>query len=100
MYCRIVAVQVEPPLVVFEENDRDYLHWTSQNSHGYVVNCYRNPTPDYLMLHWADCYTINGSQSPWTTGDFAKVCSPNVAALADWALKIGGSLQKCEKCWA
>jgi hypothetical protein len=81
-------------------NDRDYLYWTHKNPHGYVVNCYRNPTPDYLMLHWADCYTINGSESQWTTGDYAKVCSPNVAALEDWAAEIGGPLQKCEKCWS
>jgi hypothetical protein len=95
-----VEIQAESPLVVFEDNDRDYLYWTHQNSRGYVVNCYRSPAPDYLMLHWADCYTINGSQSPWTTGDFVKVCSPTVSALDDWAGKVGGSLQRCEKCWA
>ena len=99
-YCCIVAIQVEPPLVAFEDNDRDYRYWTSRTPHGYVVNCYRNPTSDYLMLHWADCYTINGNHLPWTTGDFAKVCSPNVAALEDWARQVGGPLQKCEKCWA
>jgi hypothetical protein len=41
-----VPVNVEPPLVAFEDNDRDYLFWTRQNSRGHVVNCYRNPTPD------------------------------------------------------
>jgi hypothetical protein len=52
------------------------------------------------MLHWADCYTTDGTQSPWTTGDFAKVCSPSVGALELWAQqKVGGTLQKCEKCW-
>ena len=99
-YCCIVAIQVEPPLVAFEDNDRDYLYWTSRTPHGYVVNCYRNPTSDYLMLHWADCYTINANQLPWTTGAFAKVCSPIVAALEDWARQVGGPRQKCEKCWA
>lgn len=95
-----MAILVDSPLVAFEDDDRDYLFWTSQNSHGFVVNCYRNPTTDYLMLHCADCYTINGTNLPWTTGDFAKVCSPTVAALEEWAGKIGGSLRKCEKCWA
>jgi hypothetical protein len=95
-----VAIQVELPLVAFEDNDRDYLFWTSRNSRGYVVNCYRNPTPDYLILHWADCYTVNGSQSPWTTGEYAKVCSPILTALEAWADDIGGPLHKCEKCWA
>ena len=95
-----MALQVDPPLVAFEDNDRDYLFWTSQNARGYVVNCARNPTPDYLILHWADCRTINGSQSPWTTGDYAKVCSPTVDALEEWAGTVGGSLQRCGVCWA
>jgi hypothetical protein len=86
--------------VAFEDSDREYFFWTSQNPRGYVVNCYRRPTIDYLMLHWADCYTINGDQSPWTTKDFAKVCSTSVLALEAWAGGLGGSLQKCEKCWA
>jgi hypothetical protein len=95
-----VPIEVEPPLEAFEENDRDYLRWTRQNSRGCVVNCYRRPTPEYLMLHWADCYTINGTQSPWTSGDFAKVCSPSLTAQEDWAQTvIGGQVQKCEKCW-
>jgi hypothetical protein len=53
-----VPIQVERPLVAFEDNDEDYLFWTSNNSSGYVVNCHRRPTPDYLILHRADCYTI------------------------------------------
>ena len=78
-----MSIQVDhPPLVVFEDNDRDYLFWTSRNSCGYVVNCYRNPTPDYLILHWGDCYTINGTQSAWTTGDYIGVL--------DRSLCVGG----------
>ncbi len=85
--------------MAFEDNDRNYLFWTSQNARGYVVNCYRSPSTDYLILHWADCYTINGDQSPWTTKDYANICSPTLLALEDWAGSLGGSLRKCEKCW-
>jgi hypothetical protein len=99
-YRLLVPIEAEHPLIAFEDNDRDYLFWTRQNPRGYVVNCYRNATPEYLMLHWANCHTINGTQSPWTTGDFAKVCSPTVEALESWARdSVGGGLQKCEKCW-
>jgi hypothetical protein len=94
-----MPIQVAPPLLAFEDNDRDYLFWTSRNPRGYVVNCLRNPTPDYLVLHWADCFTINGSHLPWTTGDYAKVCSTNAAALEEWASQLDGSLYKCNKCW-
>jgi hypothetical protein len=85
--------------VAFEDNDREYLYWTSQHLRGYVVNCYRKPSADYLMLHWADCRTINGNQSPWTTDDYAKVCSPTVADLEEWADGLGGLLTKCSVCW-
>ena len=95
-----MPIQVESPLVAFEDNDRDYLFWTSQNARGYVVNGYRSPSSDYLTLHWADCYTINGGQSPWTTKDYAKVCSPSLSALEAWAGGLDGSLRKCDKCWA
>jgi len=94
-----MTITVDPPVVAFEDNDRDYLYWTRNNSRGYVVNCYRNPAPDYLILHWADCYTINGTHAQWTTGDYAKVCSPTLPPLESWATTIGGSLHKCEKCW-
>lgn len=94
-----MGIEVNSPLLAFEDNDQDYLYWTSRHSSGYVVNCYRTPTPDYLKLHWANCQTINGTQRPWTTGDYAKVCSPVLSALREWADNLGGSLQKCEKCW-
>lgn len=96
-----MSLKVEPPLVRFEDNDRDYLYWISCNLRGYVVNCHKTPTPDYLMLHWADCWTINGTKSTWTTGDFIKVCSPAFAVLEAWAeYDVGGQLHKCEHCWA
>jgi hypothetical protein len=86
--------------VAFEDNDRGYLFWTSQNARGFVVNFYRNPSADYLMLHWADCHTINGSYPAWTTSDYARVCSPSISVLEDWASALGGSFHRSEKCWA
>ncbi len=34
-----MTITVESPLVAFEDDDHNYLFWTSKNSHGYVVNC-------------------------------------------------------------
>jgi hypothetical protein len=34
---------VERPPIVFEDDDREYLHWTRKNARGYVVNCHRDP---------------------------------------------------------
>lgn len=85
--------------VRFEGDDRSYLFWTRRNPRGYVVNCARNPSPDYLILHWADCWTINGTHSPWTTGDYIKVCSRTLSDLEQWAAELGGELDRCSHCW-
>jgi hypothetical protein len=42
-----------------------------------VLNSERRPRAEYLMLHLATCWTINGRPSRgrvWTTGGYRKVC--------------------------
>ena len=61
----------------FIDDDTGYMNWVSTNPLGYVVNCESNPRPAYLILHRANCRTINelpfGSEA-WTK-DYIKVCS-------------------------
>jgi hypothetical protein len=83
----------------FVDNDRDYLYWTRTHPRGFVVNSYKQPKADYLVLHWADCQTINGAHLPWTTGDYRKVCSEDRAVLEQWAVQLGGELSRCSFCW-
>ena len=88
-------------IVIFKDDDLGYLYWLDSNPGGYVVNCHRNPTQDYLKLHRANCYSISGvpSKGKWWTNQYIKVCSMDKNALADWAMtRVGGEIQPCSHC--
>jgi len=80
-------------LMTTEFIDRDdlYLAWLAKHPKGFVLNCYRKPTPSYLVLHRAACGSINGTPSrgqSWTR-DYRKVCADTVPELEKWASPYG-----------
>jgi hypothetical protein len=82
----------------FVDDDKGFQSWMLQHWKGYVVNCYRNPTPDYLVLHNTDCGSLTRHTNYTTTG-FIKVCSGDRWELAQWAKdEVGGELQRCGEC--
>jgi hypothetical protein len=81
-------------ITVFVNDDDGYETWNRRNAIGYVINCYRNPNPEYLILHDADCYSISDPQTrttTWTAGDYIKVCSRSRPALEEWAKERTGT---------
>jgi hypothetical protein len=64
------------------------------------VNCARSPTPSYLILHRADCWTIGvHGAGNYTTRDYIKVCSLDRSALDSWAeVSVGGEVALCGFC--
>lgn len=40
--------------------EAEYRAWVKENPSGYVLNTHRVPSPNYLILHKADCQTITG----------------------------------------
>jgi len=48
-------------VIKFENDDEGYKDWLRRNPNGYVINCFRSPSPNYLFLHKATCFTISGS---------------------------------------
>ncbi len=87
-------------LDIFINNDKAYLSWLTQNPEGFVVNSYLHPSPDYLVLHRANCWTIStAARTNWTTTGFIKVCSLYRTELENWAKKeVGGQLHHCQIC--
>ena len=79
-------------ITTFVDDDAGYEAWFKRNRVGYVLNCTRNPSPDYLILHVADCYTITepGPQATTWTGDYIKVCSRSRPALEEWTKQRTG----------
>lgn len=86
----------------FENSERGYLRWLRQNPSGYVLNVVRTHAPSGVMLHRANCYTIQSDSfrgSGWTTNAYVKVCSSGREPLRQWALrKVGALPPDCLKC--
>lgn len=84
----------------FVDDDEGYLAWLEANPTGFVVNTTRTPTNAYLVLHRASCGYIRSSEKTnWTTTNFIKVCSEQVADLEEWAKATsGGLLNPCQRC--
>ena len=60
----------------FKKDDESYLDWSSTKPTGFVVNCHRQPSPKYLILHKATCGTISTSKiGNWITTTYIKICS-------------------------
>jgi len=89
-------------VIRFENDDEGYKDWLRRNPNGYVINCLRSPSPNYLVLHKATCFTISGSPArgnTWTCGQYIKICSNENAELERWAKeKIKGSVHYCGCC--
>jgi hypothetical protein len=80
----------------YVDDDAGYLDWISTHPESFVLNTYRKPTPAYLMLHHASCWTIR-VRSNWTK-DYRKICGDR-SELAVFARdEVGGDTQLCSRC--
>ena len=41
------------------KNDGEYLDWLADHPEGFVLNRWSKPSPRYLVLHKATCYSIS-----------------------------------------
>ena len=84
----------------FINDDDGYIGWIRNNPNGYVVNSYRKPKREYLILHRADCGQISTpKRSNWTTRNYVKFCSLDRYELENWAeTELNGKLWSCRKC--
>ena len=82
----------------FVDDDAAYFTWLPAHPEGLVVNCYRNPTPSYLMLHRATCHHIQRWDGRRSTCDYIKVCADAEGDLREWAATVGGVPTRCRSC--
>ncbi|HZP57047.1 MAG TPA: hypothetical protein VFC53_05780 [Dehalococcoidia bacterium] len=88
-------------MVIFEDDDDEYLGWLDRHPHGFVINSTRPASASYLVLHAAQCTTIRGrpTRGTYWTRDYVKVCAETTDALQAWARREFGSAAKaCERC--
>jgi hypothetical protein len=88
-------------VVRFVDDEDGYVRWLREHPNGYVLNCDREPSDRYLVLHETDCRTISGEPSrgtTWTTA-YAKVCASTQIDLVLWCQEITGSRpDRCGTC--
>jgi DNA phosphorothioation-dependent restriction protein DptH len=87
--------------VSFVDDDEGYLTWLRDHREGFVLNCKRTPTPDYVVLHKATCPHISMADSSMTswTNHYIKVCSEARDVLTAWAnQEVGGQVRSCKSC--
>jgi hypothetical protein len=89
-------------MIIFINENEEYLKWIKANPRGFIVNSFRKPIPRYLILHSTNCGTITkATRGPgnWTNTGFIKICSLRKSELVKWAKKeTGGKLQPCQVC--
>lgn len=81
---------------VFQDSDDAYQTWLTQNPNGFVLNTYRPPRAKYMPLHTAQCHTIRNTSahvgtSPFTGGDYMKVCANDPNELLAWMTTQGAT---------
>ncbi len=78
----------------FVDDDAGFVAWLAAHPGGYVLNHERKPSPRYLVLHRADCWTMaprkGGDTRTWTSS-YPKTCAATSAALTDRAEANAGS---------
>jgi hypothetical protein len=91
-------------ITLFRDDDEGFFDWLDERPDGFFINCERNPSQTYLVLHRPDCAHFKGDRSHvnWTK-DYIKLCSENRAALEAWTTEALGDTAEvttlCSSCF-
>lgn len=90
-------------MVIFYDNDEDaYIAWVLDNQDGFVANIDRElNVPQYPMVHKTSHKLMSSPKiGNFTTGDYTKFCSTNLAELERYAKqKYTRQLTYCAVCF-
>lgn len=102
--CGQAPQSAEPDMAVevFIDDDTGVLSWRDSHLNGFVVNAYRKPTSDSLMLHRTSCPHLHRpvAEGRWTR-DFVKACATQTDDLVRWSQQIltdAARLKPCHWC--
>lgn len=86
---------------LFQNDDEGYLAWVAAHQNGFVVNTDNPPSQlTYPMVHVASHNAISSpTRTNYTTAQYIKYCSLNLAALDQYVQKEHGRvLHRCGIC--
>ena len=71
----------------FRNDDEGYIRWVEAHPNGFIVNVDLAQTiPNYPMIHSAQHKLLTSPKiGGFTTGDYEKVCSDDLAELEEWS---------------
>lgn len=95
-------------VIVFQDDDSNYLEWINNYVHGYVINTRRKIDEEYMVLHRASCssiknYNLMAKSGGFTERNYIKICSTNIDDLREW-VKVHGRedgkfSSECSRCY-
>jgi hypothetical protein len=84
------------------QDDTEFIEWARVHPEGFVINFRANRSPDYIVLHRANCRTITTStqgSGPLTTGAYRKVGSRDFRTFDTWIPRnIAGGQYVSDEC--
>ena len=90
---------------IFKDDEDGYIAWLASHPRGNVINANRGISPNYLILHTANCYTIcqywgKATKGGFTERNYVKICARSHEELRSWAKETGLPLPftHCQKC--
>ena len=88
-------------VIVFDNDESEYLKWVTSNPDGFIVNIDRARTVrNYPMIHAASHGLVSSEKiGNFTTGDYIKICSSDQDALERFSQSmLGCALTRCAQC--
>ena len=84
----------------FERNDTAYRQWLARHPNGFILNYgIARPDPTYLVLHRADCRTIQARPPRQWTYIYGKFCRDQRGTIERWAhVRQHGDARPCAHC--
>jgi hypothetical protein len=81
-----VLAELPSAIQLFRDDDGGFFEWVESHPDGYFLNTYRNPSPNYLVLHRSGgCGHFKSAPSVQWTRDYIKLCSKRSEDLETWA---------------
>jgi 5-methylcytosine-specific restriction endonuclease McrA len=79
---------------LYDDDDRAYMDWLCAYPDGFVITMRRNKSPDYMVLHKANCRLIStynkmAKRGGFTERIYIKGCAHTLAAAHAWVASNG-----------
>lgn len=86
-----VPDELRAHVTAFVDDDAGYVDWCASHPDGWVLNVGLRPSQPTLVIHRVDCERVSGIARPggMTSGDAAKACGDDHAALSAFAVALG-----------